>query len=159
MITFLTILCSLGILMLITILTGEFFADRNKESKFSIWWRKHIVGCYEDIDFQMRTLVEIELDYIRDIIEYFCRYYTTMYINKPPSLEITNLISKQINDRLLITNLIIDYKVQVNIYPKDEMRDSIIDNILEDKNILEDNVVVYYQRRRGDSIKELKYKI
>jgi len=107
----------------------------------------------------MRTLVEIELDYIRDIIEYFCRYYTTMYINKPESLEITNLISKQINDRLLITNLIIDYKVQVNIYPKDEMRDSIIDNILEDKNILEDNVVVYYQRRRGDSIKELKYKI
>lgn len=51
MITFLTILCSLGILMLISILTGEFFADRNKKSKFSIWWRKHIVGCYEDIDF------------------------------------------------------------------------------------------------------------
>ena len=107
----------------------------------------------------MRTLVEIELDYIRDIIEYFCRYYTTMYINKSPSLEITNLISKQINDRLLITNLIIDYKVDVNIYLKDEMRGSIIDNILEDKSILEDNVVVYYQLRRGDSIKELKYKI
>ena len=48
MITFLTILCSLGILMLITILTGEFFADRNKESKFSIWWRKHIVGDFND---------------------------------------------------------------------------------------------------------------
>jgi hypothetical protein len=107
----------------------------------------------------MRTLVEIELDYIRDIIEYFCRYYTTMYINNPESLEITNLISKQINDRLLTTNLIIDYKVKVNIYPKDEKRDSVINNILEDKSILEDNIVVYYQRRRGDSIKELKYKI
>jgi len=107
----------------------------------------------------MRTLVEIELDYIRDIIEYFCRYYTTMYINNPESLEITNLISKQINDRLLTTNLIVDYKVKVNIYPKDEKRDSVINNILEDKSILEDNIVVYYQRRRGDSIKELKYKI
>ncbi len=107
----------------------------------------------------MRTLVEIELDYIRDIIEYFCRYYTTMYINKPPSLEITNLISKQINDRLLITNLIVDYKVDVNIYPKDEMRESIIDNILEDKSILEDNIVVYYQRMRADKINEIKYKI
>jgi hypothetical protein len=39
------------------------------------------------------------------------------------------------------------------------MRESIIDNILEDKSILEDNVVVYYQRRRTDSINELKYKI
>ena len=107
----------------------------------------------------MRTLVEIELDYIRDIIEYFCRYYTTMYINNPESLEITNLISKQINDRLLTTNLIVDYKVKVNIYPKDEKRDSVINKILEDKSILEDNIVVYYQRRRGDSIKELKYKI
>ena len=64
----------------------------------------------------MRTLVEIELDYIRDIIEYFCRYYTTMYINNPESLEITNLISKQINDRLLTTNLIIDYKVKVKCF-------------------------------------------
>ena len=48
MIKFLTILCSLGILMLISILTGEFFAVRNKKSKFSIWWRKHIVGDFND---------------------------------------------------------------------------------------------------------------
>lgn len=107
----------------------------------------------------MRTLVEIELDYIKDIVEYFCRYYTKMYVDKPPSLEITNLISKQINDRLLTTNLIVDYKVKVNIHTKDEKRDSVIDNILEDKSILEDNIIVYYQRRRGDSINEIKYKI
>ncbi len=114
----------------------------------------------------MKTLLEIEDEYINGVILFFCEKYTTMYVNKPPSLElyrqqlcIKNLISKQINDRLLTTNLIIDYKVQVNIHQKDEMRDSIIDNILEDKSILEDNVVVYYQRRRADSIKEIKYKI
>lgn len=28
----------------------------------------------------------------------------------------------------------INYKVDVNIHPKDEMRESIIDNILEDKS-------------------------
>lgn len=158
MITFLTILCSLGILMLISILTGEFFADRNKKSKFSIWWRKHIVGCYEDIDFQMRTLVEIESEYIRDVILFFCREYTTIF-NKISIENISYRVSKQINDRLLTKNLISDYKVQVNIHPKDEMRDSIIDNILEDKSILEDNIIVYYQRRRGDKINEIKYKI
>ena len=106
----------------------------------------------------MKSLSEIELNYIRDIIGFFCEQYTTMYINKP-ILEIKNLISKQINDRLVTTHLILDYKVDVNIYPKDEMRDSIIDNILEDRIILEDNVVVYYQIRRADSINELKYKI
>jgi len=107
----------------------------------------------------MKTLLEIECEYINGVILFFCEKYTSMYVNKPLSFEIKNLISKQINDRLLTTNLIIDYKVQVNIHPKDEMRDSIIDNILEDKSILENNVVVYYQRRRADSIKEIKYKI
>lgn len=105
----------------------------------------------------MRTLPEIESDYINGVILFFCREYTTMYISKPH--DISDMISKQIHERLLRTNLIFDYKVHVNIHPKDEMRDSIIDNILEDKSILEDNIVVYYQRRRADSIKELKYKI
>ncbi len=109
----------------------------------------------------MKTLLEIENEYINDVILFFCREYTKLYISfkygKP--YDISDMISKQIHERLLTTNLIVDYKVQVNIYPKDEMRDSIIDNILEDKSILEDNIVVYYQRRRADSIKEIKYKI
>lgn len=107
----------------------------------------------------MKNLEEIESKYISDVILFFCREYTTIYANKISIENISNRISKQINDRLLTKNLIIDYKVQVNIHPKDEMRDSIIDNILEDKSILEDNVVVYYQRRRGDKINEIKYKI
>lgn len=106
----------------------------------------------------MRTLVEIESEYIRDVILFFCREYTTIF-NKISIENISYRVSKQINDRLLTKNLISDYKVQVNIHPKDEMRDSIIDNILEDKSILEDNIIVYYQRRRGDKINEIKYKI
>lgn len=113
----------------------------------------------------MKTLEEIESEYIRDVILFFCREYTSIFllhsfINFKISIEnISNRVSKQINDRLLTKNLISDYKVQVNIHPKDEKRDSIIDNILEDKSILEDNIIVYYQRRRGDKINEIKYKI
>lgn len=106
----------------------------------------------------MKTLEEIESEYIRDVILFFCREYTTIF-NKISIENISNRVSKQINDRLLTKNLISDYKVQVNIHPKDEKRDSIIDNILEDKSILEDNIIVYYQRRRGDKINEIKYKI
>jgi hypothetical protein len=51
MITLLTILSSVGVLFVTIILIGEFFAGRNKLSKFSTWWRKHIVGCFEDFDF------------------------------------------------------------------------------------------------------------
>jgi hypothetical protein len=48
MITFLTIFCSIGVLLTASILIGEFFAGRNKQSKFSTWWRKHIVGDFND---------------------------------------------------------------------------------------------------------------
>jgi hypothetical protein len=48
MITFLTIFCSIGVLLIASILIGEFFAERNKQSKFSTWWRKHIVGDFND---------------------------------------------------------------------------------------------------------------
>lgn len=48
MIILLTIFCSIGVLLTATILIGEFFAEKNKKSKFSTWWRKHIVGSFED---------------------------------------------------------------------------------------------------------------
>lgn len=51
MITFLAILSSIGALSVVTLLIGEFFAERNKESKFSTWWRDNVVGSYEDSDF------------------------------------------------------------------------------------------------------------
>jgi hypothetical protein len=109
----------------------------------------------------MKTLAEIELDYVRNVIEFFCREYP-LHINfdkwSLKQSELKELISKQIQNRLVNSNLLKDYKVEINIYPKDEKRNCQIDNVLENKNIvLEDNITVFYEYRRGEFF-EYKYK-
>ena len=122
----------------------------------------------------MKTLDEIELDYVRNTIGFFCREYTAsfplglitgteLHINFDKWLykqsEIKELISKQIQNRLVNSNLLKDYKVQINVHPKDEKRNCQIDNVLEDKSIvLEDNITVFYEYRRGQFY-EYKYKL
>ena len=110
----------------------------------------------------MKALAEIELDYVRNIIEFFCREYPIhIKFNKNSGYkaELKELISKQIQNRLVSSNLLKDYKVEINIYPKDERRNCQIDNVLEDKNIvLEDNITVLYEYRRGEFY-EYKYKL
>lgn len=101
----------------------------------------------------MKNLNDIELDYIRSIIEFFCREYPPhikfdKYDNYKKS-ELISLISNQIVNRLVKTNLITDFTVRVNVHPMDEKRNCQIENILEDKNVvLSDNITVYYQRNR-----------
>ena len=122
----------------------------------------------------MKTLDEIELEYVRNTIGFFCREYTAsfplglitgteLHINFDKWLykqsEIKELISKQIQNRLVNSNLLKDYKVQINVHPKDEKRNCQIDNVLENKNIvLEDNITVFYEYRRGEFF-EYKYKL
>lgn len=111
----------------------------------------------------MKSLAEIELDYVRNIIEFFCREYPIhIKFDKNSGYkqaELRELISKQIQNRLVSSNLLKDYKVQINVYPKDEKRNCQIDNVLGDKNIvLEDNITVLYEWRRGEFF-EYKYKL
>ena len=111
----------------------------------------------------MKNLGEIELDYVRNVIEFFCREYLThLNFNKYSDYkktELQDMISKQIKNRLVNSNLLKDYKVQINVHPKDEKRNCQIDNVLEDKNIvLEDNITVFYEYRRGEFY-EYKYKL
>ena len=111
----------------------------------------------------MKTLSEIELEYVRNIIEFFCREYPIhIRFNKHSGYkqsELRELISKQIHNRLVNSNLLKDYKVQINVHPKDERRNCQIDNVLEDRNIvLEDNITVLYEYRRGEFY-EYKYKL
>ena len=111
----------------------------------------------------MKTLEEIELDYVRNIIEFFCREYPIhtkfdKYSGYKQS-ELKELISKQIKNRLVNSNLLKDYKVEINVHPKDEKRNCQIDNVLEDKNIvLEDNITVFYEKHSGQFY-EYKYKL
>lgn len=111
----------------------------------------------------MKTLAEIELDYVRNVIEFFCREYPAhLKFNKYSDYkktELQDMISRQIKNRLVSSSLLKDYKVQINVHPKDEKRNCQIDNVLEDKNIvLEDNITVLYEYRRGEFF-EYKYKL
>ena len=111
----------------------------------------------------MKNLEEIELDYVGNIIEFFCREYQIhtkfdKYSGYKQS-ELQDMISRQIKNRLVNSNLLKDYKVEINIYPKDERRNSQIDNVLEDKNtFLEDNITVFYEKHSGQFY-EYKYKL
>ena len=109
-----------------------------------------------------KNLAEIELDYVRNIIEFFCRQYPRQIkFNKYSEYkhsELKELISKQIQNRLVSSNILKDYKIQINVYPKDEKRNCQIDNVLDNKSVvLEDNITVFYERRR--EFFEYKYKL
>lgn len=83
-----------------------------------------------------KTLSEIEIQYVGDIVKFFCEQYILMV--KPNRIdrreELQKLIANQIENRLLNTNLIRNYRVEVILYPINERRDVVIDNLLEDKD-------------------------
>jgi RNA-binding protein YhbY len=111
----------------------------------------------------MKTLDEIETDYVNNIIEYFCKEMPIhIKFNKHSEMkkaELIQRISNQIDNRLLNNHLVKNYLVKVNVYPKDERRDTQIENLIENKNVvLEDNITVFYERRRGEFF-EYKYKL
>jgi hypothetical protein len=110
-----------------------------------------------------KSIREIELDYIRNIIEFFCREYLLhINFNKQygyKQAELKELISKKIQMRLVNSNLLKDYKVEINVYPVSEKRNCQIENLLEDKSVfLEDNITIFYERTSGE-IYEYKYKL
>ena len=112
----------------------------------------------------MKTLDEIETDYVNNIIEYFCKEMPIhIKFNKHSEMkkaELIQRISNQIDNRLLNNHLVKNYLVKVNVYSKDERRDVQIENLIENKNtpLLEDHISVCIDRR-GISFYELKYKI
>ena len=40
----------LGLSLFLTVLIGEAYCVRNPNSNFKVWWRKNIVGEYQEID-------------------------------------------------------------------------------------------------------------
>ena len=113
----------------------------------------------------MKTLDEIETDYVNNIIEYFCKEMPThIRFNKnnlSSRVVLKSKISNQIETRLLNNHLVKNYLVKVNVYPKDERRDTQIENLIENKNIPlpEDHISVCIDRKGISGFYELKYKI
>jgi len=108
----------------------------------------------------MKTLDEIETDYVNNIIEYFCKEMPT-HIKFNKHSELIQRISNQIETRLLNNHLVKNYLVKVNVYPKCERRDTQIENLIENKNIKlpEDHISVCIDRKGISGFYELKYKI
>jgi len=107
-----------------------------------------------------KNLTDVELNYIKDIIEYLCSLGVKLISVNNYSLNgVRDLISKEIEKRLFNTDMIIYYKIELNFYSKDEKRDYKISNLLEDKNnTSEDNIKILYRYRNGE-LYEYEYKI
>ena len=97
----------------------------------------------------METLQDIECKYISDIVKFFCKSYVELYgPNKPNAIK--DLIMKQLENKLLKTDLINNYMVSTNILSTIERRDLVLDNLIGDAdNDIEEHVDVYIEHRKG----------
>ena len=97
----------------------------------------------------METLQDIEYRYISDIVKFFCKSYVELYgPNKPNAIK--DLIMKQLENKLLKTDLINNYGVSTNILSTIERRDLVLDNLIGDAdNDIEEHVDVYIEHRKG----------
>jgi hypothetical protein len=97
----------------------------------------------------METLQDIEYKYISDIVKFFCKSYVELVLyNKPNSIQ--ELIMKQLDNRLVKSSIVNDYRVSTNILSTIERRDLVLDNLVNDAdNDIEEHVDVYIEHRRG----------
>lgn len=109
----------------------------------------------------MKSLEQIENDYLRDIFYFFCDEYKRMLKfdkhNESHRTNLRNLIYDQIESRF--GQKIIDLEVQINIHPLNQIRDSKIDNIITDDiiNIQNDNITLMIQRLKANPILIFEY--
>lgn len=100
-------------------------------------------------EIEEKSLTDIDKSYIKDIIDFFVKNYYNMYKTQngyplPVSKNnLKELLGDQINSRLLEKNLILDFKVYINIKDLQELRDEKIKSIINDKNFEENNITIY----------------
>ena len=108
----------------------------------------------------METLQDIEYKYISDIVKFFCKLYVELYALYNPitkninpiyfNAAIQELITKQLDNRLMKSSIVNDYRVSTNILSTIERRDLVLDNLVNDAdNDIEEHVDVYIEHRRG----------
>lgn len=105
----------------------------------------------------MKELVEIERDYIKDIIEFFCRKSLEFFIVRKSdsfSHEVKSWIESKIRKRLLETGLITDYMIVVSFYDIVKTRDMKINQLLGTSSVKPKNTIkvsVRYGNRDFDT--------
>lgn len=114
-------------------------------------------------EIEEKSLTDIHKSYIKDIIDFFVKnnyslltnnqYNSNAYVKKG---HLKELLDNQINSRLVEKNLILDFKVDINIKGLQEIRDKKIESIINDKNFEENNITIYI-RYPTREITEFKY--
>jgi hypothetical protein len=82
------------------------------------------------------SLSEIEKDYARNIVKFFCKEFSNRY-------DALFLIENQIRRRLLDNKLILDYKVDMPILDRCDIRDYRIDSVLENKEFFHKEIEIF----------------
>lgn len=104
-----------------------------------------------------KSLFEIEREYCIGVAEFFLSGVPGLidYRDRKRAnpKEVRNYIQEKIGDqlksRLLDTRLILEYRVEANIYSLDFIRDGKIDSLLEGSDLPEENITVWVKYRNG----------
>lgn len=112
-----------------------------------------------------KSLYDIERDYCQEVSKFFSvgvlnlvDRKSTRSLNELKSF-LQEKIGGQLKSRLLDTNLIVEYRVDVNIYTLDFIRDSKISTLLDGEEVIpEENITVYLKYRNG-MIDIIKHKL
>lgn len=109
----------------------------------------------------MKELAEIERDYIKDIIEFFCRKSLEIFIYKSSfnSHEITSWIESKIRKRLHETGLITDYRIVVNFNDIAKNRDYRIDQVLGNDSTKPKNTIEVSVKYGNRDFETFEYEI
>lgn len=110
----------------------------------------------------MKTLEEINDNYIKDIVYFFCfEYYKSHISNDSDNSEkIFELVNQQIKKRL--DSLLNDWKLEIkDLDDKSVRRENILSEILEDGGYKYKpmHFSFYYQSHKGTSIKFLEFSV
>jgi len=97
-------------------------------------------------NYQHKSLVDINSNYIKEIFKFFCYEYTQMYKDNN---SIKESIERQIEKRFS-GNTIQDWKININEATLQDIRDVTIHNILnEDKKRYPIKIELLYRQHRG----------
>lgn len=108
-----------------------------------------------------KSIYDIEKQYCSDVIKY---YLNDILLNSKRNdidtfrSSVKTRLSKVIESRLLQSNLITNYKVDVNIFPLSEKRNHQINNVLTDRYTDTTNrvtVLIQYRNREMVAIETL----
>jgi hypothetical protein len=108
-------------------------------------------------DIPQKSLTDINKSYIKDIIDFFVREYSIMYLKNKQFDRLKEAIERQIENRLLKTKLIKDFRVLINVTPLQERRDNKISSIIQNTDLLENDNITVLISHIDHEITETKY--